>query len=356
MTMEQAQPRFVAVESPEKGPPDADSEGMKLIRHLESNQFHPVLIFGTQSTGKTVMLLSLINFAINKAGNMINVAFGERDPVFPPDFRGFPPDPMDAVALHENARELFNNMVNEFGKGRLPGTTQVRAPFFVPITLTVDVRRRGQEDFNLAFLESMGEWYTMELKSRYKEFQPVLAEVLKRLNSPLSAIFVAPIEAEAAQSLSIEDSYRCLVNCMNEYRGLRLNGGRHDNLLLLITKWDAAYQPAAANFAEAKSETVLRAVTANGNDVWQSFRGPAFEAARSFTPYTAAWIDDDKRIISPGDYEVVFDRFNKTIWNWLYGNVTEKRHGRRRILYPEVMPSPMSWYAKAAAGLLLLRH
>src|SRR4051794_300534 len=199
-----------------------------------------------------------------------------------------------------------------FGREIHPQEHKCPPPFFVPLNVTVTVRQRRRE-FKLAFLESMGEWYgpDPEKPFRFREFQPLLSEVIEHFNSPLSAIFVAPCteKGEDTQALPLSDAHRCLANCINQYKASRLDKGIRDNVLLLATKWNRVFDPDDTDFAGADGDTVLTELRRQGAEAWQNFQGPALRAARFLCPYSAAWIKDNNRMIPPGVYEPSFNRF-----------------------------------------------
>jgi hypothetical protein len=110
-----------------------------LMTRLVDADAHPVLIFGTHSSGKTLMLLSLLAYA-QRSGGAIAVRLG--DPVFPPGFRGYPPDVI-ADDPHAYAQQLYNIMLPAFAAGNRPPATQLNAPYFIPIVLAEKMRKIG---------------------------------------------------------------------------------------------------------------------------------------------------------------------------------------------------------------------
>jgi len=69
-------------------------------------------------------------------------------------------------------------------------------------------------------------------------------------------------------------------------------------------------------------------------------------------PYAAVWTKDGKTIIKSQKYARVFTKYNRTLWNWLYGNITEPEStvpgeapkvAERKVLYADVMLPEYRW-------------
>ena len=65
----------------------------------------------------------------------------------------------------------------------------------------------------------------------------------------------------------------------------------------------------------------------------------------ALTPYSAGWIKENGMFIRDIKYQLVFDKFNRTVWNWIYGNVTAAASSNippvRETLYEDVkLPTP----------------
>ena len=75
-------------------------------------------------------------------------------------------------------------------------------------------------------------------------------------------------------------------------------------------------------------------------------------------PYSACWINDGFIIRDPR-YQPIFDKFNRTLWNWLIGNASEAASQQnppaRTEPYGDVKPSKtrsLSFYYKLAKTCL----
>lgn len=331
-----------------------------LMTRLVDADAHPVLIFGTHSSGKTLMLLSLLAYA-QRSGGAIAVRLG--DPVFPPGFRGYPPNVI-ADDPHAYAQQLYNIMLPAFAAGNRPPATQLNAPYFIPIVL--GGKNAKERECKFAFMESMGEWYERDPQTPYqfREFKLLVSAILTKFTRPISILFMAPtnINDNPAET---QYSYNCLVHCMEEYMTKRI-GGIKDNVALLIGKWDTKFNPAQPLFGNVTGNKMADQLQKWGNNFWTTFQnitdpgGPRSGAWKALSPHAAAWINREGHIVEPGEFSPVFKKFNQTLWNWLYGNVAEsaaRQPGTRAVLFPEVVPlgpSRPGWYLTATAGLLAL--
>ena len=283
-----------------------------LVQNLRDNQIHPVLVFGTTAAGKTTALYSLIFYACQNPNSKMQISLGKS--VFPKDYP-------EAGERYKDAEDFFNNGVTSFARAELPKPTQKSAPFFIPIDIEVDGKVR-----KFAFLEGMGEWYEREsAEGPYRQFQPEVDAILKLYEFGISIIFVAP--TIDTQSVQKGYSHQCLAHTMAEYNEVRLDRNR-DNILLLLTKWDATHDPSLLNqkFCDASPTDVSNEIK-NWLLVWPKFAGLTGLRvnAKTLMPYSAVWTTDGKSIIRLEKYARVFSKFNRTLWNWLYGNITESR-------------------------------
>ncbi|WP_018262181.1 hypothetical protein [Methylobacterium sp. WSM2598] len=314
----------------------------EIMSHLRNNHIHPVMIFGTNSSGKTMMLLSLIDYIKSSDDAVVDVQLGA--PIWPRRHGYFAP-------IEEAARAFFENQVAAFGRGYAAPRTQRETPYFIPVNI---VHERRTVKF--AFLEGMGEWFEQQKPaagqaadaSRMPPFLPfrnLLKEILQHYELGMSLIFVAPTVA-GPDGESAASSHECLSNAMHQVDRLRGNKNR-DNLLLLISKWDACCPPGVngSGFSDATASTVLDRI-ARWRVAWPKFAAmTGFPAhSKALMPYSAAWVQPDRRITHSPIYAPVFRRFNRTLWNWLYGNATAALPhggGAREILYADVVPSPV---------------
>jgi hypothetical protein len=310
-----------------------------LFREFEKKAIHPVIIFGTSKSGKTLMLQSLIYEARTRLAYLLGASLGPS--IFPPDY------PQSSLR-YRNAEDLINDGLRNFRDGSLAKQTGVEEPFFVPVDLNVAHDDGTKETIRFAFLESVGEWLSYksgELRV-FQELHPEISAILNQYTWPMSIIFVAPTKAGNTPT-EFDDHCACLAHAMEEYNRLR-QSKQGDNLLLLVSKWDALHPPGSALFDNATGADVHRLV-ANWYPIWTAYAQNILgvrKDAKAFMPYSAAWINDEQTIRRPGPYENTFGHFNKTLWNWLYANARQAAEsqadngaisGKRAVLFPETV-------------------
>ena len=112
----------------------------------------------------------------------------------------------------------------------------------------------------------------------------------------------------------------------------------------LLTKWDALHNPGRADghfsnaFLGRNRLGGNRALALHFRQQFSSLKGPR----RALTPYSAGWINADGMFVRDDKYQAIFDKFNRTLWNWLFGNVTAAHSSEsppvRETLYEDVSP------------------
>jgi hypothetical protein len=141
-----------------RGPGAGLRPGQLCVENLKAIQeFHPVLLFGTQGSGKTHVLLSLLAYARYQTSMGVQTEFGcssERD-IFPADYAAA--SGVAPTVRFISAKKMYDDEVQTFENGLDTAGTGIRDPFFVPISLI-----RGSEKTKLLFVEANGEWYQRE--------------------------------------------------------------------------------------------------------------------------------------------------------------------------------------------------
>jgi hypothetical protein len=298
--------------------------------------FHPVLVFGTSQSGKSLALASLLSYPLQNQNTRIAHTLIDFD---------YPRSHPARDDVKDWAREFYYKDVANFQKhanAKVQPTRRVH-PFFVPIRAVFTSDDNQPEIARFAFLESIGEWIHRRLDGyTFDELKPDIVEILKNYSNPISVIFVAPAMTDnLLDTNAVKESHQCIAYCMNRYVELRKRNHR-DNLLLLISRWDTKYRPDTAvdNFARATSGTVVDALDSYPW-AWTTFCNLPFVSreSRALVQYAPTWIIEGVRT-DEGSHRPVFNRFNRTIWNWLYGNVfvESNQHGRgeRKNFYADV--------------------
>lgn len=320
------------------------------IDKLMQKNVHPVLVFGTSYSGKTTMLQSLLCYARNGAGSGIDISYGE--PVFYDNSTAS----QDRV---NEGRAFFERGVSSFKDGNFAPPTSKDYPFFIPVTIMIKGER-----FKLAFMEGNGEWYQPRSNTGidqplFDDFKAEISSLILKFKKPISVIFIATTDAGPLKEKHKSDEG--ISNCIEQYKN-RTNGDR-DNLLLLISKWDVLCDPAdpKSKFADAGFDDVVDEIK-KWRFIWPKYSTmkTANPDAKALMPYSAEWIKNNQIVARDKTYDVIFDKFNRTLWNWLYGNVksVDRADGPRAVLYPDVdAPSGPNLrpYLALASTLLWLR-
>lgn len=306
-----------------------------LADHLERTRRHPVILFGVGASGKTTMLMSLIQ-ALNRSGE-VNIYLG--DPILPKDH----PEAEDA---HEQAITFFERDAQSFALGEMVKGTRAERPYFIPVDVE---RRRDGRIVRLALLEGQGEWYRPVRRGRgsmFPAFKEDIAEIMEYYGESLSVIWAAPYSIGSGK-IDTEDSDLGLVGAINAYKKHR-SSIQQDFHLYLLTKWDCFAEPLAdkANFSVVTAEMVEEQIQDRYPNSWPNFAGLALKTTgrRFFMQYAAGHIVGDRVRIPPQRHRAAFDRYPRTIWNWLYGNATQTEVAAdeklREVLFPDVLPRP----------------
>jgi hypothetical protein len=325
--------------APASPPFDSFSLGQRLIELKR----HPVLLFGTTAAGKTNIIMSLLR-ALKAA--QIDVRLGQQI---------LPPSHPDAAIVHGNAREIVERKYEAFVHGReIRGTTEVAAPFFIPLDLQ---RSDESEPVRLAIMEGKGEWYepSGELGgSLYQGLKREVVDVLSNYSDPITVVFVAPYAFDGHDGTRQRNSDIGLTGAIQAYRDARGFGSK-DSLLFLLTKWDVFANPRHENpaFATVRGEQVRQLLSERYPDSWNAFQAiprPLESEGRWFMQYVSAFYGDSGVAVPPRDLAPLFERYPKTLANWIYGNATRETvtlssgelHSREKVLFGDVIePGPV---------------
>jgi hypothetical protein len=335
-----------------------DTEKFDLGRSMYEESIHPVLIFGTSESGKSTMLLSLLNYG--EQSNKL-AAHVSDEPILP---QGHP----DRKKYHSEAQAFFVQEINKFRMGELAHLTQRADPLFIPI----DVQGEGPR-IRFAFLEGDGEWYTRQPVVDPSNFQPMpelkrpIAQILNSYPGGISMIFVAPT-FKANPAKPIEHAWSSLTALMRIIAEKRAKVSPADNLLLMLSMWDGRNSPGDPNgqFYGATSEAALSALGGTNSNVWAAFTllMATTGGSKAMMPYSAAWINN-KIVLNNSQHKPTFERFNETVWNWLYGNACQSLSaspsngaGVRSTLFPDVVapdPEPLRWHERLTRRIIVSR-
>ena len=330
------------------------SQLREMVSHLELRRIHPVLIFGTLLSGKSTMLQSMLAYLSVDAEAGVQATEGA--PIVPADF----PEAQQRI---KDGSAFFQRSPQEFLRNRVAVKTNKPAPFFVPVDLAPHrhaAARNGR--VSLAFLESMGEWYLPETYKNkgddsarlFQPFKPEIEAILRHYGAGLSVIFVGPIATIGNRMRSADEvtadeptiSARtagangddvpvigrdpvhdlALLGSLRQYLELRPDKSR-DNHLFLTSMWDLlpaqhANQPVRTDVDREEMVDLLKQHYPQSWALFSQMMGLR-PGARTFMPYSASRFVGGVPVRQQDAHQAVFDRFNRILWDWIYGNARQ---------------------------------
>ena len=217
--------------------------GSDIARVLQDEGYHPVILFGSNLSGKTSILMSLF-------GTISSVPELNTGLVLEASILGN----STAIAryLDKEAQGTFHIKTQAFLAGEKIPKTNVPLPFFIP----VEFRPPNGPTVKFAFLESNGEWYSptisdgssiSEVEKLYPDLRAEIESFISSFQNGISFIYAAPVTQGEVYSASdnVHDGrligYASLAikGVLQTYDKIRANARARDRHLLLLTKWDA---------------------------------------------------------------------------------------------------------------------
>jgi len=313
-------------------------------QRLEEDERHPVIVFGSSMSGKSTLIMSMIN-ALEKSGRDGDVGVGVS---FGSSFYS----KRDAAGEAQMAwaRNFYEAASTNFIIGREAlASTQQEFPFFIPLDLRI--RGSGLKPVKLAILDGRGEWYEPSRSGSdpFREIQDYIVEVLKNYTRGISIICVAPVSLGPTDEDNVRNSDAGLWAALNRYQELRSDSD-DDALLFLLTKWDQLASPGRDEmFSQLSGDDVVSIAQRRYSRSWDAFRnlrvGEDDWEKRCFMQYSACRFIEGRPMI-PTDLAKEFLRYPRTVLNWIYGNARrfEFSIGRQVAdlplnLFPEVIPN-----------------
>ena len=333
------------------------SKYLTLAQNLEAMQRHPVLIFGSSAAGKTQLIISLIQ-CLQRSG-IVDVTLGE--PIFDKA------DPRSA-GVHQVAESLYRRSSYDADLGRAIAATQTVEPFFVP--LDVQPRDSHHMSVKLALMDSRGEEYAPNADQNQSFLKPLASEIqelLQTFSHGISVIYVAPYSVGSGHDRDTASSNHGLLGVLDAYRKDRSMRDR-DAHLFLLTKWDQYAPPMNQKrlFENPWPVDVDHVLRERYDRSWGEFQSLPLDGKaghrRAFMQYTAGHFINGARSRPPELFASTYDRYSRTLMNWLYGNATlldVSGQGQdlniRGILFDEVLPEkvPRLSVSERAASILL---
>lgn len=325
-------------------PPEVELRG-RLADRMNSQNIHPVLVFGTRYSGKSTLLASLLAYIKREARAATQMDIGD----------WLVPTNTDIGRnLYDDAQNFYHHTVQAFLDCAPPPPTRAMDPYFIPVVLTP--RNPSLPPIKLAFLESKGEWFhATNLPDRFQQFRTEIEEVLMQVTSGLSVIHVAPYSSrEAGAGYGTDDETTMLARvedpglhgAITMYSRLRRTCLDRDRHLYLLTKWDVHTRLGVQDkeFMAPDVERMRRLLETKFPQSWTAFQNLLLgdpPGRRLFMQYSAGLIDNNLvRHVADRDRPAL-DRYPRTLWNWLYGNAARQLGYDDAVLYADVMPPPV---------------
>lgn len=307
-----------------------------LGKRLEDTNRHPVLIFGAGASGKSSLILSLIN-ALNIAEE-VNVVFADNEPIFDDSYGDF------QKQRHAIARQFYDWGIYRWTAGQ-PPLPNIGERFFIPI----DIQPRNSllPPVKFAILDGRGEDYGPNTQMDAEQgmvgdIRRPLGEEIKQLlqefSHEITIIYVAPFSQHGAASEDTIDANAGLRHAIQEYSAARVQALRaNDSHLFLFTKWDEHAPPLMKGdlFAEPSSLDVADQLRIRYEGAWGQFcglpvGGPARDR-RVFMQYSAGYFINDRLHPPPDLVEETFRRYPRTVANWLYSRAARSSLRQRQL-------------------------
>jgi hypothetical protein len=309
---------------------DLSSLGSDLARVMQEEGYHPVVLFGTNNSGKTSMLMSL--FSTLTLEPILDTGLSLCDPIL-----GTRSD--IGRQLHKDATHSFEIKTQAYIAGeKIPKTTSP-LPFFIPVEFRPP---GGLTPVKFAFLESNGEWYRpliseertlSDLDKLYPDLRAELESFISNFQNGITFIYTAPV-TQGEVYAAAENAYDAkelhyaslaIKGVLNTYDRIRANGRASDRHLMLITKWDALSARSAdrALGIEEDPVAVLEFCNRKYGQALAAFQGLNLDPQqRNLNAYCAGMINERGLLPLKQDDEVrgVIASYPVRLWTYLYKN------------------------------------
>ncbi|HZG45232.1 MAG TPA: hypothetical protein VEZ41_03055 [Allosphingosinicella sp.] len=295
--------------------------GVSLAQALESESYHPVILFGTSFSGKTSLLLSL--FSSLKVNPSLDAGVTLCEPILGPNHP-------EGLVLHKEARRLFDNGTQAFIRGQPTQKTAFNHPFFVPVQLRAGDKPRR----NFAFLESKGEWYQPRPldapEDLYPELKQSIESFITSFSGAITFIYLLPytqrhLDAPGSEDMAeISSAQQAVVGVLDAYDRIRLAGRGADKHLMLVTKWDAHSRKSVDQAQDIVEDRGELGAFVNGRypEAIKRLQDLAVRPdQRHLNAYSAGIIGQSGRLTAPDpETQQALQGYPVRLWNLLYNN------------------------------------
>lgn len=297
---------------------------MSLSSILIERQYHPVILIGVPTSGKTVLLVSLLRYL--KADTKTPFSFMLDDPL---------EQTAEGLERHRLAEQFVNHKVNDFYDRKLPPRTDYNETYFLPLSIDPN---NGGATARFAILELSGELLAIDrnLDSLHKELPEDIAQIYESYPEPISIILVGPyVFGDTLNELPerYDGEFRncdlALEGNLKSYRKYR-KFKKNDNIIFLLSKWDARQGPGNPEFLDYPSELVRNLIRDRYPTAYEEFRKMATNHEKwlkqfNVSPYSAGLLGKGRALNIPPEYQTTQNAYTRALWNWLYVNATGEK-------------------------------
>lgn len=312
---------------------ELSSLGRELANAMQEEGYHPVVLFGTNNSGKTSILMSL--FATLSVEPQLETGLSLCDPIL-----GTRTD--IAKYLHKEAQHTFEIKTEAFLAGEKIPKTSTSLPFFIPIEFRPP---DGRAAVKFAFLESNGEWYRplisdgtslSDTEQLYPELRKEIEDFIASYQQGMTFIYTAPVTqgevyTQADKTFDTDEiryASMAIRGVLKSYDSIRANGRTNDKHLMLVTKWDAVSARDADRAAgiEEDRDAVLDFCNRKYNQALSAFQGLNLRPEQKrINAYCAGMINKSGLIRAASDDPVtgIIASYPVRLWEFLYKNALE---------------------------------
>lgn len=307
--------------------------GRELAHAMQEEGYHPVVLFGTNNSGKTSILMSL--FATLSVDPQLETGLSLCDPIL-----GTRTD--IAKYLHKEARHTFEIKTEAFLAGEKIPKTSTTLPFFIPVEFRPP---DGRAAVKFAFLESNGEWYRplisdgtslSDTEQLYPDLRKEIEDFIASYQQGMTFIYAAPVTqgevyTQADKTFDTDEiryASMAIRGVLKSYDSIRANGRTNDKHLMLVTKWDAMSARDADRAAgiEEDRDAVIEFCSRKYNQALTQFQGLNLRPEQKrINAYCAGMINKSGLIRAAADDAVtgVIASYPVRLWEFLYKNALE---------------------------------
>lgn len=301
-------------------PSFSNREEVQLADELLHKGYHPVLIFGTQASGKSSLLASLLHY----------LNFNPDSPAIYTRTEWIVPiDSQYGKTVADAVTHFLNHVVVNFNHGTATSRTSNDEAFYIPLTLRPN---NGQPDVKIAFLESRGEWYHVDKNSNdlFPKLRQEVADIYINYSKAISILLIAPYIIGDAYSDTVNsnfstaqmrDSDTALYAALNAYQETRGECRELDKYLFILTKWDAHTKAITNEFIQPPNGLISNLIHERFPMSWALFQTMQKIDAQCMQ-YCSGLMSGSQRINVLHHQIKYMNQFPKGLWRWLYKNAS----------------------------------